>query len=776
MSSCICCWIRATAIVSILPVMVTAWLFGLRVGLLAAMMAVLLNTLLVTLVSDRSWQEFREGGALGSAALVAVGAVTGSLHDLAEKARDELNQRRLTEEALQEAYDELEIRVAERTAKLSTTKATLAYETVQRQQAEDIQQQLATALNNSIDGIALVDYKGQFVHVNDALLRMHGYARLEALPGNTWMVLYGEEERERFDQQIMPKFSGEGKGRGEVVGRRADGSTILKEVSMNAMEGGGLVCIERDVSARKRLEEQLLQARKMEAVGQLAGGVAHDFNNLLTAILGYSQLGVTQVSPAEKLSEYLEEIQKAAERAAHLTQQLLTFSRPQIVEPRSLSLNDLILNMDRILRRLVGEDIELVTPLASNLRPVNADQGQMEQLLVNLAVNARDAMPNGGKLIIETGNVSFEEEEPEQHLDTSPGDYAMLAVSDTGAGMPTEVKSHIFEPFFTTKEVGKGTGLGLSTCYAIVAQCGGRITVDSEPGQGTTFRIYLPTAERVADPSPYRSEPGSLPWGVETVLLVEAEPLVRRLAAQVLRDQSYTVLEATNGQKALRLAEDRGSEKIDLLLADAVMPLNGDRKLTEELKEAHPETRVLYTSGYMDDMVISEGVLELGADILLKPFTPMALAHKVRQVLDRLRVGAQCFHCEPYRNRGPKVRSIPIEESRMEVTGPQALRRILGVFAHPDDETTAAGGTFTRYAREGVEIHVAIATRGEQGTLGTGGVTFKREELPAIREAEARSALNMLGAQPLIFLDYRDGELARVDYQRLVERVEAVME
>ena len=266
----------------------------------------------------------------------------------------------------------------------------------------------------------------------------------------------------------------------------------------------------------------------MEAVGQLAGGVAHDFNNLLTAILGYSQLGLKQVSPTEKLSEYLEEIQKAAERAAHLTQQLLSFSRRQIVEPRSLSLNDLILNMDRILRRLVDEDIELVTPLASNLRPVNADQGQMEQLLVNLVVNARDAMPNGGKLIIETGNVSFEAEEPEQHLDTSPGDYAMLAISDTGAGMPTEVKSHIFEPFFTTKEVGKGTGLGLSTCYAIVVQCGGRITVDSEPGQGTTFRVYLPTAEGDADPSPYRSDPGYLPWGIETVLLVEAEPLGRR--------------------------------------------------------------------------------------------------------------------------------------------------------------------------------------------------------------------------------------------------------
>ena len=627
---------NATAIVSILPVMVTAWLFGLRVGLLAAVMAVLLNTLLVTLVSDRSWQEsFREGGGLGSGALVAVGAVTGSLHDFTEKARDELNRRRRTEEALQEAYEELEIRVAERTAKLSTTKETLAYETVQRKQAENIRQRLATALNNSIDGIALVDDKGQFVHVNDALLRMHGYARLEALPGNTWTVLYGEEERKRIDQQIMPKFSREGKWRGEVVGGRSDGSTILKEVSMNAMEGGGLVCIERDVSARKRLEERLLQAQKMEAVGQLAGGVAHDFNNLLTAILGYSQLGLKQVSPTEKLSEYLEEIQKAAERAAHLTQQLLSFSRRQIVEPRSLSLNDLILNMDRILRRLVDEDIELVTPLASNLRPVNADQGQMEQLLVNLVVNARDAMPNGGKLIIETGNVSFEAEEPEQHLDTSPGDYAMLAVSDTGAGMPTEVKSHIFEPFFTTKEVGKGTGLGLSTCYAIVVQCGGRITVDSEPGQGTTFRVYLPTAEGDADPSPYRSDPGYLPWGIETVLLVEAEPLVRRLAAQVLRDQGYTVLEATNGQKALRLAEDRGSEKIDLLLTDAVMPLNGDRKLTEELKEAHPETRVLYTSGYMDDVVISEGVLELGADILLKPFTPMALAHKVRQVLDR---------------------------------------------------------------------------------------------------------------------------------------------
>jgi PAS domain S-box-containing protein len=399
----------------------------------------------------------------------------------------------------------------------------------------------------------------------------------------------------------------------------------------------GVVGVAHDVTERKRLEEQLLQAQKMEAVGRLAGGVAHDFNNLLTAILGYTQMGMTKVSPDNQLGSYLQEINKAAIRASHLTSQLLAFSRRQVIEPRVIDLNDLILDMDRMLRRLIGEDVELVTVPARSLGHVKLDPGQMEQVLMNLAVNARDAMPDGGRLLIETSDLEVKEASALQHPGVDPGEYVMLTVTDTGVGMTEQVKERAFEPFFTTREMDKGTGLGLSTCYGIVAQNRGDILIDSGPGRGTTIKIYLPRVDEEAD-SPVRPIPRPLPVGNETVLLVEDEPAVREMASEVLREQGYAVLAAANGDEALRVAEERRDREIDLLVTDVVMPLMGGKELAQRIGEIHPTTPVLYTSGYPDDTVAQHGVLEEGTEFLPKPFGPHELTTKVRELLDRLSV------------------------------------------------------------------------------------------------------------------------------------------
>ena len=381
--------------------------------------------------------------------------------------------------------------------------------------------------------------------------------------------------------------------------------------------------LKEEMGERESLEAQFLQAQKMEAIGQMAGGVAHDFNNLLTGIVGYSQLGMMEGCSRDRLGGYLQEIQNAAERASHLTRQLLTFSRRQVVEPRVLSINDLFLDLDKMLRRLIGEDIELVTLTAPVLGTVKVDSGQMEQVLVNMAVNARDAMPDGGKLIIQTANVTVDDEYARRRLDVTPGEYVVMSVSDNGVGMDQEVKAHIFEPFFTTKEVGKGTGLGLSTCYGIVAQSGGHITVDSEPGKGTIFEIYLPRVEDVTGYLTLTDRPEHLPVGSETVLLVEDEPLVRAVISQVLREQGYTVLEAANGHEAMSVAQHHSDEEIHLLLTDVVMPLMGGRELTKQLGRLHPEARVLYTSGYTDDVILNRGFLTLEQNSCRSPSRQM---------------------------------------------------------------------------------------------------------------------------------------------------------
>jgi two-component system, cell cycle sensor histidine kinase and response regulator CckA len=398
----------------------------------------------------------------------------------------------------------------------------------------------------------------------------------------------------------------------------------------------GRLWVHHDITERKMAEEQILQFQKMESIGRLVGGIAHDFNNVLTAIIGYSQVAMLEVSAESNLSNHLQEIQKAAERAANLTSQLLAFSRRQVVEPKVINLNDLILDLDRLVRRLIGENIELVTLPSPDLGMAKVDPSQIEQVLLNLVVNARDAMPTGGKLVIETRNAILDARYAQQHAGALPGRYTLLCVTDTGVGMSEEVKAHLFEPFFTTKEVGKGTGLGLATCYGLIQQNGGQIEVQSELGLGTSVRIYLLCSVEATGTYVRVEQARYTTGGTETILLAEDDPLVRSIVAKVLRDQGYKVLQASNGEEALPVAQERANKKIDLLLTDMVMPQMGGLELANQLNALHPETKVIFASGYTDEPIIHEGMSDPGIEFIQKPFVPAALALKVRNVLDKV--------------------------------------------------------------------------------------------------------------------------------------------
>jgi signal transduction histidine kinase/ActR/RegA family two-component response regulator len=381
-------------------------------------------------------------------------------------------------------------------------------------------------------------------------------------------------------------------------------------------------------------EEQLRHAQKMEAVGRLAGSVAHDFSNLLTVILGNAQLILLQgPKDAARLQRTAEQVIRAAERAGALTRQLLAFSRKQVIQPRVLDLNVVLDDMDSMLQRLIGEDVEAGLVLDQELGAVKADPNQLEQVVMNLAINARDAMPHGGRLTIETANVTLDAAYAQRHVDVAPGRYVMLAVSDTGIGMDAAVLSRIFEPFFTTKEPGKGTGLGLSTVYGIVKQSGGHIQVHSVPGRGTTFKVYLPLADGAVEETRAAASSGELLSGSETILLVEDEPAVRALARDALEQSGYSVLEAQDGAEALVLGEQHDG-RIHLMLADVVLPVLNGPKILQSLEPKHPEMRVLYMSGYADETIARHGVLSLGTAFLQKPFTTRSLLRKLREVLD----------------------------------------------------------------------------------------------------------------------------------------------
>jgi PAS domain S-box-containing protein len=495
-------------------------------------------------------------------------------------------------------------------------------------------------------GYMELDAKGCITQVNRTELAMLGYTASEMLGQPLWKFVV---EEEAAHQAIKSKLCGSipFEKAFERTYKRKDGTTLpvlIEDAPIGDAEERitGIHATIRDVSEHKRVEkemanlqEQLRQSQKIEAIGRLAGGIAHDFNNLLTVIKGYSQLSLLDLKENNPLWENIQEIQKATQRATDLTRQLLAFSRRQILDPRVLDLNSLLRDTEKMLRRMIGEDIELVTRFSEDLGRVKIDPGQIEQVILNLAVNARDAMPSGGKLTIETANVESDEGYALTHLGVIPGHYVRLSVSDTGVGMSREVQEKAFDPFFTTKEKGKGTGLGLSTVHGIVTQSGGKIWVYSEPGHGTTFKIYFPSVEGKLDTQDGKNETESFPAGTETVLLVEDEPSVRDLANRLLKLQGYKVLEAANGEEALRLGQENTGENIHLLLTDVVLPQMGGKELADQLKIFRPGIKVLYTSGYTDYAIVHHGVLNSGTHFLQKPFSLKTLSQKVREALDK---------------------------------------------------------------------------------------------------------------------------------------------
>jgi PAS domain S-box-containing protein len=474
------------------------------------------------------------------------------------------------------------------------------------------------------------------LYVNDAFETVTGYSRDEML-GRPLYTLFGPETDRGVVGRMVAELRAQRPTSGEIVLPFKSGGEYRVESSAVPItnEQGRtdhLVIISRDVTERRRLEEQLEHSRKLEAVGMLAGGIAHDFNNLLTAMLGYTELLLGRIAPGAPHRREVEEVHRASERAAALTRQLLAFSRKQMLRPRVIDLNALVLNLDGMLHRLLGEEIEVRTCLDPALGRVRADPSQLEQVIVNLAVNARDAMPDGGKLLLSTERAPGEGGSPGAEGEPATC-HALLRVEDTGAGMDAATRAQIFDPFFTTKDVGRGTGLGLSTVYGIVKQSGGSIQVESEPGKGTRFTIQLPCVDgaTAAEPEPVDAAVGTT--GTETILLVEDEPSVRVLARESLRECGYTVLEAADGEEALRVAAGCPGP-IHLLLTDVVMPRMRGRALADRLREARPGTGVLFISGYPDDARGRRGDVDPGSPFLEKPFTPDTLLRRVRQTLD----------------------------------------------------------------------------------------------------------------------------------------------
>ncbi|MGA2748539.1 MAG: response regulator [Verrucomicrobiota bacterium] len=390
-----------------------------------------------------------------------------------------------------------------------------------------------------------------------------------------------------------------------------------------------------DRTERRRLEAQFIKAQKLLVMGQLAGGVAHDFNNVLAVIRGYGDMIESDLGPDSPLRKFTEEIRQASERAAGLTRQLMIFSRNQTVQPVVLDLNDVLKDLNKMLVRLIDENIKLTIVPGKQTGRVRADSGYVGQVLMNLVVNARDAMPNGGKLTIATSNVTLDENDPHTPAGAIPGDYVMLSVSDTGSGMTGEVKAHLFETFFTTKPKGKGTGLGLATCRTIVQQSGGYISVESHVGKGTTFQVYFPRVEQPLDVATRLKQTGPIPRGTETLLVVEDDRSVRDMARQVLEAQGYKVLSASNGEDALLTVREHERSPIRLVVTDVIMPLMGGKVMAEWLNATHPDLKILFTSGYTDDAIEHHGVLERPVEFLPKPYTPATLARKVREMLDR---------------------------------------------------------------------------------------------------------------------------------------------
>jgi len=479
------------------------------------------------------------------------------------------------------------------------------------------------------DAVYVIDKEtGRIVDVNETACKMYGYSREEWLKMKNTDVSAEPDETRKATKETPETIS-------VRYHKKKDGTVFPLEMTLNTSDLKGrkvIICTARDITERKKLEGQFHQAMKMETVGRLAGGIAHDFNNILAVILSYSGFIIEDLKEDDPMREDAQEIKDAGNRAAALTRQLLAFSRKETTQPKILNLNNIVQNLDKMLRRIIGEDIEFATIPAEDLSDVKADPGQIEQVLANLAVNARDAMPDGGKLTIETQNVYLDQEYADNHLTVMPGSYVMLAVSDTGCGMDAETLSNIFEPFFTTKEIGKGTGLGLSTVYGIVKQNNGYILAYSEPGEGTTFKIYLPRIEDAVKTVERDEIPVESLQGSETILLVEDDEPVRRITRRVLERQGYKIIEASDGVEALFECE-RHEGEIHLLLTDVIMPKMSGRELAKNLQKSHPDIKVLYMSGYTDNAIAHHGILDEGVIFIQKPFTKNDLLQKVREAL-----------------------------------------------------------------------------------------------------------------------------------------------
>ncbi len=508
----------------------------------------------------------------------------------------------------------------------------------ERKAAEKERSRLAAIIEYSQDAIVSKTASGIIIGWNRGAERLYGYTAEEIL-GRSVSILFPADRYAEYlkimadiaRHKTVPPF--------DTMRKRKDGVVINVSVEIASIEDRdgevtGATNFSHDITRLKKLEAQFIEAQKMEVIGQLAGGVAHDFNNILAVILGYTALTMETLGPEAESRENLEAIRLEAERAVGLTQQLLVFSRKQTVQAVVLVLNDVLKDLEKMLRRLIDENITMTILPGARTGCIKADSGYISQVLMNLVINARDAMPAGGSITIATGNVTLDEAYVRAHPGTVPGRYVMLSIQDTGSGMTDDAKAHLFEAFFTTKPKGKGTGLGLATCRTIVQQSCGHIDVVSELGRGATFKIYfprVPAAPLAAAPSPLKTP---LPRGAETLLLVEDEPSVRHLAQRVLEAQGYEVLSASNGKEALNAAQDHQGSPISLVITDVVMPQMGGREMAAWLKNANPDLKILFTSGYIDEAITLSGPLPEGIQFLPKPYTPATLVRKVREMLD----------------------------------------------------------------------------------------------------------------------------------------------
>jgi len=512
----------------------------------------------------------------------------------------------------------------------------IARDITERKKTEDEMTILGQALRCISESVCVTDLENIIIFVNDAFLNTYGYKREELL-GQSISIVRGSENSEGLYKDILPE-SLKGGWKGEIVNKRKDGSEFPVHLSTAVIyEQSGypvaLIGVATDITDRKHLETQLQQSQKLEAIGKLAGGVAHDFNNLLTVIQGYSELILAKINVNDPIAEQIKQINHAASRAESLTRQLLAFSRKQIMQPRIIDLNTLIDDMKDMLERLIGADIEFIINLDKNLGKIKADRGQIEQVVMNLAVNARDAMKQGGKLSIDSRNMVLDENFIKNYPEAEVGQYVCLSLTDTGLGMDEETQVHIFEPFFTTKDKGEGTGLGLATVYGIIKQSGGYIYVSSELKKGTTFNIYFPRVDGPLDSDKKAAVADNQLTGDETILVVEDQGEVRQLILESLKFYGYNVLESPHGGSALLTCE-KNPGKIDLIISDLVMPQMNGQELVERLKPLQPQMKVMFISGYSEEMFSERHILDPEILFIQKPFTPLEMLRKVREILD----------------------------------------------------------------------------------------------------------------------------------------------